>query len=92
MTPAVLNDDTALRRGVEHFERWSREATIQGKICGKVGLPLGRALIDLGPGEDARGTKTLSEIRDSIYLIGGSHAQRHLFDQLIDYYSNRETT
>ena len=86
MTPAVLKDEPVISAAMKHFESWSREATSQGEVCRKVGLPLAHSIIELGQGNYKSATDRLESIKDDIYLIGGSHAQRHLFDDLLNHY------
>lgn len=85
MTPAVLRDHDTIRKAVTRFDEWSEEPTTQGEICRLIGRPLATALIDIGLGEHAKAADTLAAVRDDIYLIGGSHAQRHLFDELMHF-------
>lgn len=86
MTPALLKDQSMINTAMDHFESWSQELTTQGDVCRKVGLPLARSIVDIGKGEFAAATTRLSSIQKDIYLIGGSHAQRHLFDDLLNHY------
>ena len=86
MTPAVLKDETTVSNAMKHFESWSEEKTSQGEVCRKVGLPLAHSIVELGQGNYKSATERLSSIKDDIYLIGGSHAQRHLFDDLLNHY------
>jgi tetratricopeptide (TPR) repeat protein len=86
MTPAVLKDQPTIDAAMDHFETWSRKPTSQGKVCRRVGLPLAQSIVEIGKGEFAAATARLSEIQKDIYLIGGSHAQRHLFDDLLTHY------
>ena len=86
MTPALLKDQSTIDTAMDHFESWSREHTTQGEVCRKVGLPLAQAIVEIGKGEFAAATTRLSNIQKDIYLIGGSHAQRHLFDDLLNHY------
>ncbi len=86
MTPAILQDEETTNRAINHFQTWSREDTTQGRICRKVGLPLARSLVNLGAGNLASATSTLDDIANDIHLIGGSHAQRQLFTELLNHY------
>jgi tetratricopeptide (TPR) repeat protein len=86
MTPAVLKDEKLTNEAIDHFQAWSQEQTTQGAVCRKVGLPLAQTIVELGQGKFKEATTRLSSIKDDIYLIGGSHAQRHLFDDLLTHY------
>ncbi len=86
MTPAVLKDKSTISAAMKHFKSWSQEETSQGEVCSKVGLPLAYSIVDIGQGNYEAATERLASIQDDIYLIGGSHAQRHLFDELLNHY------
>ncbi len=49
-------------------------------ILGAVGLPLAAALAAFGRGDYGAAVEGLASVRDDIRRIGGSHAQRDLFD------------
>ncbi len=87
MTPAILKDTTTTDAALEHFESWAKENTSQGNVCRLVGLPIAQSIVEIGKGEFQGATERLAAIKDNIYLIGGSHAQRHLFDDLYNHYS-----
>ncbi|MFP6806129.1 MAG: tetratricopeptide repeat protein [Pseudomonadales bacterium] len=86
MTPAVLNDKETTDEAIKHFEAWSLKDTSQGAVCKRVGLPLARSIVEIGQGKYKEATNRLADIKDEIYRIGGSHAQRHLFDDLFKHY------
>ncbi len=86
MTPAVLKNKKLTSEAIDHFQNWSHEQTTQGDVCRQVGLPLAQVIVELGQGKFKEATARLSSIKDDIYLIGGSHAQRHLFDDLLNHY------
>lgn len=86
LMPAVrLQDRETIARGIDHIRHWADTATSQGTVCKTVGLAIAEALADIGAGERERAARALSEVSDKIKLIGGSHAQRDLFNQLRDY-------
>ncbi|MFT7219113.1 MAG: tetratricopeptide (TPR) repeat protein [Candidatus Azotimanducaceae bacterium] len=88
MAPARLGDLDAVDRGLAHFEAWSLEDSTQGKIARQVGLEMARGIALLGNKQFEEGATLLNSARQNIHLIGGSHAQRHLFDHLISHYRN----
>jgi len=88
MAPARLGDEDAVEKGLAHFDAWSREDTTQGKVASQVGLKMARGIALLGKKQFEEGAKLLNSVRQNIHLIGGSHAQRHLFDDLISHYQN----
>ncbi len=54
----------------------------QSSITDCVGLPLADALFDLAADRPGKALDRLLPVRDSFYLVGGSRAQRDLFDRL----------
>lgn len=86
MAPAVLGDTEAVNRGLQHFESWSKQSTSQGEVAKKVGLEMARAIQEITTGREAQGASRMAQINQSVYLIGGSHAQRDLFNQLTTHY------
>ena len=54
-----------------------------GKIRMEIGVPLCRALIDYRKKNYLSAYETINELRENIYLLGGSHAQRDLFNQIM---------
>lgn len=85
MTPARLRSRAVTRAALESLEYWSRLPTTQGRLCQRVGLPLARAIIDLGDGNFDHAAAALEALADDIVGIGGSNAQRELFDTLLHY-------
>jgi tetratricopeptide (TPR) repeat protein len=73
------------------FERWlasARAYAAQGRetqaaVLGTVGLALGEAALAHRQGDYTRALDRLLPMRDAIRRIGGSHAQRDLFAQLL---------
>ena len=73
------------------FERWLVSARAyaaagretQAAVLGTVGLALGEAALAHRKGDYARALERLLPVRDAIRRIGGSHAQRDLFAQLL---------
>ncbi|MEX2327796.1 MAG: tetratricopeptide repeat protein [Pseudomonadales bacterium] len=85
ITPARLGDKNATEKALQNFRQWAKSESTQGHICRDVGLPLAEAIVDLGTGDARRARRILTDISDKIVLIGGSHAQRDLFNQLREY-------
>ncbi len=88
MAPAVLRDDSTTSRALEHFEHWSSLDTTQGEVCRYPGSLLARSIVDLGTGHYEEAVRNLEAVKKDLYRIGGSHAQRHLFDELLEYYGS----
>jgi tetratricopeptide (TPR) repeat protein len=86
LAPARLNKTTTVDAAIDHFKRWAREDTTQGRVCQQIGLPVAYAIRDLGDDNNHRASQRLAEVADDLYQIGGSHAQRELFSQLQDHF------
>jgi tetratricopeptide (TPR) repeat protein len=75
------------RDGVERWLRSSRDFAASGEtqshIMAEVGLALGEASIAHRRGEWGRVVELLSPIRPAIRRIGGSHAQRDLYQEML---------
>lgn len=80
MVAARLKDEKTIDEGLKHFREWSNDETTQGALCREVGLPLAEAIVDLGLGRKAEAAQILNDVKDQIVKIGGSHAQRDLFN------------
>jgi len=85
MVPARLKNTPLLIDAMTHYQSWSKEQTNQGGICKLVGLPLAESIIQFGAGDYTKAKQNLNLIQDNIVKIGGSHAQRHLFDDFKNY-------
>ena len=85
MAPAVLGDDDAMQRCLNNIEAWSERTGSQSEVCRQVGKTLAAAICRLGNGESSAAVKLITSVKAQIHQIGGSHAQRHLFDQMIKW-------
>lgn len=86
MAPAILNDTETVERGISKIENWARRNGTQAEVCREVGKPLADAIGLIGSGSEQEGATLMASVQPRIYRIGGSHAQRHLFDQIIEHY------
>lgn len=87
MAPAILGDAETVAAGLDHFHHWSHAKTTQGTVAKIVGKTMAVAIAKLASGQQGEGVKLMQSVQKDIYRIGGSHAQRHLFDQLINAHS-----
>jgi tetratricopeptide (TPR) repeat protein len=71
----------AWRKSAEEFAR--QHGVIQADVMAGSGLALGEAALAHRRGEHIRVLELLSPLRGSIRRIGGSHAQRDLFEQML---------
>ena len=87
MAPAVLGDEDAMKRCLNSIENWSARPGTQSLVCRNVGMALAEAICQLGRGESEAAARQMASIQPQISQIGGSYAQRHLFDQMIEHYA-----
>ena len=87
ITPAILGDAKTVKAGLDHFHHWSNAKTSQGTVAKIVGETMAKAVAKLASEQKHEGVTLMQSVQNQIYRIGGSHAQRHLFDQLINTYS-----
>lgn len=87
MAPAILGDTKTVKAGLDHFRRWSNKKTSQGVVAKKVGVTMATALTKLASEHRHDGAKLMLSVQNDIYRIGGSQAQRNLFNQLINAYT-----
>ena len=87
ITPAILGDAKTVKAGLDHFHHWSNAKTSQGTVAKIVGETMAKAVAKLASEQKHEGVTLMQSVQNQIYRIGGSHAQRHLFDQLINSYS-----
>ena len=64
-------------------QRVDRDTDCQATVLSTVGLAIVDALIAFGRGRYAAAARRLAPHRDAIQLVGGSHAQRDVFNQLL---------
>jgi len=74
---AAAGDDRSVERLLETMEEKGGELRI------RVGLPLCRAMVAYRSGDFDRAASELVVLRGDIIRIGGSHAQRDLFEQIL---------
>ena len=75
-------DDAA--RMVESMERYAAESgETEAAVAREPGLALARAVLAHRRGNNATVVEELLPVRDTIRRIGGSHAQRDLFEEML---------
>jgi len=85
MAPARLGDQKRVKQALQQLDVWKHQHSTQADIVAEVGEPLAHAICDLGAGRFEQAAAQLSALAPNIYKIGGSHAQRHLFDDMRDW-------
>ncbi len=80
---AATSREGALEDLLASMERAASGATTEGPIYAAVGVPLARGIVAWRRGEHAQAVDLLLPIRYAVQRIGGSHAQRDLFSQIL---------
>ncbi|MEL7171489.1 MAG: tetratricopeptide repeat protein [Pseudomonadota bacterium] len=75
--------DADVKALMDHLEAWAEKPTTQGKVVARVGLDIARALADMRGGRAREAYDRLAPIRYDLDPIGGSHAQRDVFQMLL---------
>jgi tetratricopeptide (TPR) repeat protein len=84
MAIAAVADANAVERFIESCERFSStDGGTEAAVMTDVGLPLARAVQAHRAGNFDEVVRLLMPVRHRFRQIGGSHAQRDLFDQLL---------
>lgn len=91
MAPTMLGDSETTNRCLASMKQWATSDDTQARVCRDVGQQLAAAVSLLGSDNPAEGARLLAEVQHHISRIGGSHAQRNLFDQLITHYTKQGT-
>ena len=79
---AMAGDDDSVRSHLDAMSGRSEEATADA-VYDEVGRPLCEAIAAFGAGEPDRCFDLLEPVRYELYRLGGSHAQRDVFMQLL---------
>lgn len=84
MALAAADDHAGVERFMASSERLVRERSdTEALVMQSVGLPLARAIVAHRQGAYDRAVQVLMPVRRRIRDVGGSHAQRDLFEQLL---------
>jgi predicted Zn-dependent protease len=68
----------------ESLSRYAaRHDESEAAVAGDPGLALSRAILARQRGDHADASHELAAVRDKIWRIGGSHAQRDLFEEML---------
>ncbi len=59
------------------------EMASQGEVYRQIGLPLSEAMVAARRGDHARVLDIMLPVRENLYLIGGSHAQRDVWERTL---------
>lgn len=83
MALVASGDVPAVNAFMESCERFASTNVTEGRVMSHVGLPLARAVIAHRRGDYADAVAHLLPVRERVREIGGSHAQRDVFEQLL---------
>lgn len=73
----------AAARLASQLESYANAATNQGRVSARVGTGTAAAMTALARGDAGAAVDALLPIRYDIYCMGGSHAQRDLFEEML---------
>ncbi|MBN9672939.1 tetratricopeptide repeat protein [Roseibium aggregatum] len=81
---ALLNGGRRMgtERLLNGLKERARSETDMGPICAEAGLPTGLGLEQYRKGNYASAFTLLTSARDNLHLVGGSHAQRDVFERI----------
>lgn len=82
LMPLLAADRAAAGRLLATLDHWAESETAQGRVVHAVGRQAGEFLRAVRQGEAARARDLFASFRARLHRIGGSHAQRELFDIL----------
>ena len=83
MALIASGDATAAEQMIGHIRAWSTLEDTQAKVCAEVGMALAEGLVHARRGEPGRAAQKIAGVRDQLALIGGSKAQRDVFQMIL---------
>lgn len=83
MALAAVRDSEGVERFLDSCARFAAGDTTEATVMADVGLPLARAVLAHRAGDHGVVVDLLAPVRPRFRSIGGSHAQRDVFDQLL---------
>ena len=75
--------DAAVERMLDSMRAFAEGSATEQRVMREAGVPIGRAIAHWYRGEYAEVVDVLAPVRYRLPLIGGSHAQRDLFHQVL---------
>ena len=82
LAPARLGDQHQIQIALERMQIWKQQNSTQAKVVAEVGESLALAICDLGAGHFSQASEHFNKVAPNLHKIGGSHAQRYLFDDM----------
>lgn len=84
MAVAAAGDAAVIKRFLESCRRFADSGRgTESQVMAEVGIPVAEAIVAHRRRGFAEASEALLPVRDLIWKIGGSHAQRDLFEQLL---------
>lgn len=83
MVMAAVGDEDAQERMIAHLARWADETSTQSAVCRAAGLAVAEAIREICHGHFAKAAHRLAAVRYDIDRIGGSMAQRDVFEMMM---------
>lgn len=85
IAPAMVQDRPTLERGLAAIEHWATRKDTQGDVSRDVGVAVAQSIASLADDDRPRIRQLLEPAIPALYRIGGSNAQRELFEELLLY-------
>jgi len=83
MVMASVGDEAAQDTMLRHIREWSNNETDQAGVCRTAGLAIAEAICEIRHGDFTKAAHRLAGIRYAMNSIGGSAAQRDVFEMLM---------
>ena len=83
MVMASVGDQEAQDRMIAHVRTWSAGTSTQSRVCRSVGLTIAEAIGEIRRGDFTSAARRLASVRYEMDQIGGSAAQRDVFQMLM---------
>jgi len=83
MVLVAAGDLQSVKSMMDELRQWADSGDTQGRIMHRVGMALANALIDIRQGRPGLAFRSLTDARYEVDLIGGSIAQRDLFNMVL---------
>ena len=83
MVMASVGDEEAQKRMLDHVRQWSAGNSTQSGVCRVAGLAIAEAISGIRHGDFTAAARRLADVRYDMDRIGGSAAQRDVFEMLM---------
>ena len=86
MVPAMTGDAALVADGLRGMKQWGGSTSTQGQVAHDVGVPMAEGIAAMLVDGAVQGARQMDAVRGDIVRIGGSHAQRQLFEEAMAHY------